>query len=298
MATDETETGCNEKRAKNPSYPFEDSSLKKKERLDIILLNRGLAKSRSKAQALILAGRVRVGSQIYDKVGQQVAVDLPLEIVQGDEFVSRAGKKLKKALLEFPEEIVRIKDKKCLDVGCSTGGFTDCLLKFGASHVTAIDVGYGQFDLGLKNDPRVNLIERTNFRYFHHKAEKEIFNVIVCDVSFISLRQLLKPFCYFSDSQTSWIFLIKPQFEAGRGKVGKNGVIKDIEVHLDVILSIQSEFKKSGWFMHALTFSPVKGPKGNIEFLALFIPERNHMQPRELLRDEIEKVVTESSELG
>ena len=239
--------------------------MKHKERLDVVLYDRGLAESRSKAQALIMAGLVYVDGQKTDKPGTPVDEDAPIE-VRGEAcpYVSRGGLKLEKALRDFgvdPEGYV------CSDSGASTGGFTDCLLQKGAKKVFAIDVGYGQLAWKIRSDPRVVCMERTNIRNVTPDDLGELLDLSVVDVSFISLklvlpviRELLKP-----DGQV--LCLIKPQFEAGKEKVGKKGVVRDKAVHLEVLESFVRTARELGFTILDLTFSPVKGPEGNIEFL-------------------------------
>lgn len=239
--------------------------MKHKERLDVLLFERGLAESRSKAQAVIMAGLVYVDGQKNDKPGSPVDVDAPIE-VRGETcpYVSRGGLKLEKALRDFgvdPTGFV------CSDSGASTGGFTDCLLQKGARKVFAIDVGYGQLAWKIRSDPRVVCMERTNIRNVTLSDLGEPLDLSVIDVSFISLklvlpviRELLKP-----DGQV--LCLIKPQFEAGKDKVGKKGVVRDKAVHLEVLQSFVQTASDLGFTILDLTFSPVKGPEGNIEFL-------------------------------
>ncbi len=239
--------------------------MKHKERLDVLLLERGFAESRSKAQALIMAGLVYVDGQKTDKSGTSVEEDAAIE-VRGEAcpYVSRGGLKLEKALRDFdvnPDGFV------CSDSGASTGGFTDCLLQKGAKKVFAIDVGYGQLAWKIRSDPRVVCMERTNIRNVTLQDLGEPLDLSVIDVSFISLklvlpviRDLLKP-----DGQV--LCLIKPQFEAGKEKVGKKGVVRDKAVHLEVLENFVQTAKVLDFTILNLTFSPVKGPEGNIEFL-------------------------------
>ena len=241
--------------------------MKIKKRLDVLLTERMYAESRSKAQAIIMAGQVYVDGQKADKPGISYEESVEIE-VRGDTcpYVSRGGLKLKKALRDFgvkPEGYV------CSDSGASTGGFTDCLLQQGASKVFAIDVGYGQLDWKIRSDPRVVVMERTNIRYVTPEDLGEPLDLSVIDVSFISLRivlpaikQLLKP------NQGQVLCLIKPQFEAGKEKVGKKGVVRDPEIHKEVLDQFVSLANELNFRILGLTFSPVKGPEGNIEFLA------------------------------
>lgn len=239
--------------------------MKNKERLDVLLTELGLAESRSRAQAVIMAGDVYVNGQKADKAGLEVSREAQIEL-RGSvcPYVSRGGWKLEKALRSFhvsPEGFV------CSDSGASTGGFTDCLLQQGAKKVFAIDVGYGQLAWKIRSDPRVVTMERTNIRYVRPEDLGEPLDLSVIDVSFISLklvlpviRQLLKP-----DGQV--ICLIKPQFEAGKEKVGKKGVVRDPAVHEEVLQSFVRLVDELGFTLRDLTYSPVRGPEGNIEFL-------------------------------
>ena len=236
-----------------------------KERLDVLLVQRGLLESREKAKAVIMSGEVFVGGQRVDKAGTMIDPEAQIE-VRGSHcpYVSRGGLKLEKALRDFgvdPTGYV------CSDSGASTGGFTDCLLQKGAKKVFAIDVGYGQLAWSIRTDPRVVCMERTNIRYVTPEDIGEPLDLSVVDVSFISLnivlpaiRKLLKP-----DGQV--LCLIKPQFEAGREKVGKKGVVRDPAVHMEVLEHFIALAKRLDFTIRNLTFSPVKGPEGNIEFL-------------------------------
>lgn len=238
----------------------------KKERLDIILVQRGLAESRSKAQAVIMSGDVYLFNQRLDKAGVMIDPDAPIEIrAVSCPYVSRGGWKLEKALTEFgvdPSGYV------CSDSGASTGGFTDCLLQKGAKKVYAIDVGYGQLAWKLREDPRVVCMERTNIRYVKPEDIGEPLDLSVVDVSFISLRIVLPAIRDLLGPEGQVICLIKPQFEAGREKVGKKGVVRDPAVHLEVLESFRDLTHSLDFTIRNMTFSPVKGPEGNIEFLA------------------------------
>ncbi len=237
----------------------------KKERLDVILFNRGLAESRSKAQAIIMEGLVFVAGQRVDKPG--TAVDQEAEIeVRGKlcPYVSRGGLKLEKALNFFgvkPEGYV------CSDSGASTGGFTDCLLQQGASKVFAIDVGYGQLDWKIRNDDRVVVMERTNIRNVTPEQLGEPLDLSVVDVSFISLKLVLPVIQKLLKPTGQVLCLIKPQFEAGKDKVGKKGVVRELSTHVEVLENFLALTKELGFTVVNLTYSPVKGPEGNIEFL-------------------------------
>jgi len=234
-----------------------------KVRLDMLLVDRNLAPSREVARRMIMAGEVRVAGEIRDKPGQRVASDVPIEVKQAPRFVSRGGEKLAAALDAFP---VMVAGQICADVGASTGGFTDCLLQYGASRVYAIDVGYGQLDYRLRSDPRVVVMERTNARFVERLPEP--VRIIVVDASFISLRLLLPGFRDWIGDSADVIVLIKPQFEAGKGQVGKGGVVRDPETHRRVIADVLAAAMDEGYTVRGLIPSPLKGPAGNIEFLA------------------------------
>ena len=241
--------------------------MKNKKRLDVLLVEQLYAETRSKAQAIIMAGLVYVNGQKADKAGMSFDADTAVIEVRGQAcpYVSRGGLKLEKALRDFgvdPTGFV------CSDSGCSTGGFTDCLLQQGASKVFAIDVGYGELNWKIRNDPRVVVMERTNIRYVTPEDIGEPLDLSVIDVSFISLRIVLPAIKnLLKEKQGQVLCLIKPQFEAGRENVGKNGVIRDSAVHKEVLDNIVALAKELGFTILGLTFSPVKGPAGNIEFL-------------------------------
>ncbi len=236
-----------------------------KERLDVLLVKKGLAPSRQKAQALIMAGEVLVNDQREDKAGTQVDENAGITLKSRPRYVSRGGLKLEKAMQTFFG--VSPADKICLDAGASTGGFTDCMLQNGAKKVYAVDVGYGQLDWGLRSDPRVVCMEKTNVRYIHPEDFKEPPSFTTIDVSFISLKKVLDPIRQVMTKTGDIICLIKPQFEAGREKVGKKGVVKDPLVHEEVIQNVITYAQGIDLSSKALTFSPVKGPEGNIEYL-------------------------------
>ena len=240
--------------------------MKHKERLDVLLVSLGLAESRAKAQATIMAGEVYVNGQKADKSGMEVDITANIE-VRGSAcpYVSRGGLKIEKALRNFgvdPTGYV------CSDSGASTGGFTDCLLQQGASKVFAIDVGYGQLAWKIRNDPRVVVMERTNIRYVTLEDLGEPLDLSVIDVSFISLGLVLPVVKTLLKPTGQVLCLIKPQFEAGKDKVGKKGVVRDPAVHEEVLQNFISLAKSLDFTIRNLTFSPVKGPEGNIEFLA------------------------------
>ena len=237
-----------------------------KQRLDVELTARGLAESRQKAQAMIMAGQVYVDGRKVDKAGTQVGPGCAIE-VRGRTlaYVSRGGLKLEKALKNFGVDPTGY---ACSDSGASTGGFTDCLLQQGASKVFAIDVGYGQLAWKIRNDPRVVVMERTNIRYVTPEDLGQPLDLSVIDVSFISLSLVLPVVKTLLKPTGQVLCLIKPQFEAGRDKVGKKGVVRDAAVHEEVLQNFISLAKSLGFTIRNLTFSPVKGPEGNIEFLA------------------------------
>ena len=242
----------------------------KKERLDVLVYGRGLAASREKARAAIMSGIVYVNGQKEDKPGSMFPDDEELKLeIRGKAlpFVSRGGLKLDKAVKEFGLDLSGF---CCMDIGASTGGFTDCMLQCGAEKVFSVDVGYGQLDWKLRNDPRVVCMEKTNIRYI--KPEDiggEKLDFASCDVSFISLRKVLPAVKPLLSGRARMVCLIKPQFEAGREEVGKHGVVRDIRVHRSVIDGIWSFAEQDGFTVEGLSFSPIKGPEGNIEYLIL-----------------------------
>ncbi|MCD4684936.1 MAG: TlyA family RNA methyltransferase [Anaerolineae bacterium] len=234
-----------------------------KVRLDVLLAEQNLAPSREAARRLIMAGEVRVNGERRDKPGMKVPRDVQIEVREMPRFVSRGGEKLAGALDAFP---VAVADRICADVGASTGGFTDCLLQHGAAKVYAIDVGYGQIDYRLRSDERVVVMERTNARYV--EALDEPVSLIVSDVSFISLRYLLPVLRGWTTPEADLILLVKPQFEAGREHVGKGGVVRDPKVHRRVLEAVLGAAQREGYAVCGLAPSPLKGPAGNVEFLA------------------------------
>jgi len=236
-----------------------------KERLDILLVNKGLAPSREKAKTLIMEGNVFVNNEREDKAGSMFDVDSNIE-VHGNtlKYVSRGGFKLEKAMESFD---IKLEDTVCMDIGASTGGFTDCMLQNGASKVFSVDVGYGQFAWKLRQDERVVCMEKTNIRYVTADDIGTKLDFASCDVSFISLTKVL-PVAYELLNETGkMVCLIKPQFEAGREKVGKKGVVRDPEVHKEVINKIVDFSRECGFAVLGLDHSPIKGPEGNIEYL-------------------------------
>lgn len=235
-----------------------------KERLDILLTKLDKELSREKAKAVIMSGNVFVNEQRIDKAGAMVEETARIEIKSKMEFVSRGGYKLKKALEVFKLDL---RDKNCIDVGASTGGFTDCMLKNNAAHVISIDVGYGQFDYGLRNDDRVTCMERTNIRNVKQGDLEYLADFAAIDVAFISLTKVLPVLKELMKPKFEIVCLIKPQFEAGKEFVGKNGVVRDKKVQIDVIKKIAEFVENRGFLIKGLDYSPIKGPKGNIEFL-------------------------------
>ena len=236
-----------------------------KERLDVLLVQQGLANSRELAKAYIMAGNVYVDGQKEDKAGTKVAVTAKLE-VKGNQmkYVSRGGYKLEKAMDVFG---IRLDGKICLDIGASTGGFTDCMLQNGASKVYAIDVGYGQFAWKLRNDERVVCLEKTNVRYVTHEQVPDEGDFASIDVSFISLTKVLPAVLGVLGEKGQLVCLIKPQFEAGREKVGKKGVVRELSTHIEVVEMIVGYARSIGFRTLHLSYSPIKGPEGNIEYL-------------------------------
>lgn len=236
-----------------------------KERLDMILVNRGLATSREKAKAMIMEGIVYVNGQKEDKAGTMFDTEAPIEVRgQTLRYVSRGGLKLEKSMEQFDLDLT---DLVCMDVGASTGGFTDCMLQNGARKVYAIDVGRGQLDWKLRNDPRVVCMEKTNIRYVTPEHIDEAPAFVSIDVSFISLTKVLGPVKVLLQDDGQVVCLVKPQFEAGREKVGKKGVVREPEVHEEVIHKVIDWAIGLGFEILHLDYSPIKGPEGNIEYL-------------------------------
>lgn len=235
-------------------------------RLDIYMVNKGLTESRERAKALIMAGQVYIDNQKCDKPGTQVSEDGANVEVRGEtlKYVSRGGLKLEKAMTEFP---ITLEGKTTMDIGASTGGFTDCMLQNGAKRVFAVDVGYGQFAWKLRQDDRVINMERTNIRYVKPEDIGEKIDFASIDVSFISLRLVLPAAKALLAEDGEIAALIKPQFEAGREQVGKKGVVKDIKVHYEVVKGVIDFAREIGFYPAGLSYSPIKGPEGNIEYL-------------------------------
>lgn len=236
-----------------------------KERLDLLLVNRGLAPSREKAKLMVMEGNVFVDGQREDKAGSFFPSDCKVEIHGKPlKYVSRGGLKLEKAIAQFG---ISLHGKVCMDIGASTGGFTDCMLQNGAVKVFAVDVGHGQLAWKLRQDERVICMERTNIRYVQPEDIEERIDFASVDVSFISLTKVLPPVRQLLKEDAQMVCLIKPQFEAGREKVGKKGVVRDAKVHLEVIEKVMVYAVSLGFEVLNLEFSPVKGPEGNIEYL-------------------------------
>ena len=236
-----------------------------KERLDILIVNKGLATSREKAKAIIMSGIVYVDGQKEDKAGSMFEETANIEVRGATlKYVSRGGLKLEKAMTHFG---VELKDKICMDVGSSTGGFTDCMLQNGAKKVYSIDVGYGQLAWKLRNDPRVVNLERTNMRKVTREQVPDEIDFFSVDVSFISLKLILPVARELMSENAQAVCLIKPQFEAGREKVGKKGVVRDPAVHVEVVRKIFDFCLENGFDVLNLDYSPIKGPEGNIEYL-------------------------------
>lgn len=242
---------------------------RKKERLDKLLVERGLAETRAKAQSLILAGQVFSNQQRLEKAGQLIAVDAPISIKEQMPFVSRGGFKLTAALDYFQIEVM---GKTCLDIGASTGGFTDCLLQRGAARVVAIDVGHGQLNWKLRQDARVEVRENVNARYLQPEDFNEQFDIAVADVSFISLKKILPVIPPLLRVGAVVVILIKPQFEVGREEVGKGGIVRDEAAQLRVVEEITGFAASIGLQSRGVIDSPILGADGNREFLACFEP--------------------------
>lgn len=251
--------------------------MSEKRRVDVALVERGLSESREKAQASIMAGMVYIGERKVNKASEQVTPEDELTIRgSAHPYVGRGGLKLEKAIKSFEADLT---GKVCMDIGCATGGFTDVCLRNGAAHVYAIDVGYGQFDWKLRNDERVTLMERTNARSLTPDMVPLHPTVTVMDVSFISIKLILPVAAELMGDEGVFYTLIKPQFEVGRGRVGKNGVIREASLHEEVLRDIVAFAPTIGWQVQALDFSPITGPKGNIEFLGKITKKQTEEEP-------------------
>ena len=254
-------------------------------RLDVLMVEKALVQSRERAKAMIMAGQVYIDNQKCDKAGLLVPSDTEIE-VRGEtlKYVSRGGLKLEKAMQEFP---VTLTDKITMDIGASTGGFTDCMLQNGASKVYAVDVGYGQLAWKLRTDERVVNLERTNIRYVTKEQVPDTIDFASIDVSFISLKLVLPVAKELLSDNGEIVALIKPQFEAGREQVGKKGVVRDISVHKQVIKNVLGVIDELGMYASGLSFSPVKGPEGNIEYLVWITKKQTDTK---VLDEDIEKI--------
>jgi 23S rRNA (cytidine1920-2'-O)/16S rRNA (cytidine1409-2'-O)-methyltransferase len=232
-------------------------------RIDAVLVDRGFFASRERARAAVLAGEVRVGGEVVSKAGHAIEEDAPIEVAEKQRFVSRGGEKLFGALEAFGIDVTGV---RAIDVGASTGGFTDCLLQRGAESVVALDVGYGQLAWSLRTDPRVRVFERLNIRAADPVELGAPFGLVVIDVSFISLRVVLPHLLELLGPHAQLVALVKPQFEAGKGRVGKRGVVRDPQTHEEVLRAAIEAAEAGGLVVRGLTHSPIKGPEGNIEF--------------------------------
>ena len=263
-----------------------------KQRLDTLLVDLGLCASRQQAQRLIQAGEVTVNQHKIDKVGTEVDITAQIQVKERPPFVSRGGEKLVKALECFG---ISVTDRICLDGGISTGGFTDCLLQAGAKQVYGVDVGYGQVDWKIRNDERVILKERTNLRQLQPEelyGENTIFpDLVVVDVSFISLTKILPAVWRLTQAPRETILLVKPQFEVGKSRIGKKGVVRDPDDQADAIFNVMKGALELGWKYKSLTWSPITGPAGNIEYLLWLGMESEIMPPTLATIQEITKQV-------
>ena len=260
-------------------------------RLDQFIFEEGYAPSRRRAQALIMSGIVFVNNQKADKAGTMIKETDIVEVRGKDlKYVSRGGLKLEKAINEYSLDLT---DRICMDIGASTGGFTDCMLQNGAQKVYAVDVGYGQLAWKLRSDERVKNMEKTNIRNVTVEMLDEKINFFSVDVSFISLKHIFPVAYAISTDDVLGACLVKPQFEAGKEKVGKKGVVRDSEVHKEVIENVIGFANENGFYVHNLTFSPIKGPEGNIEFLILI--SKNSEKPT-VTQQEIDDIVMQAKQ--
>jgi len=263
-----------------------------RKRLDVILLEKGFFRSIDEARRSIMAGTVTINGRVEDKPGTIFRDDIVIEIKQDSlPYASRGGLKLEKALKEFGIDVT---GKVAMDVGASTGGFTDCLLKYGAAKVYAVDVGYGQLAWNLRNDPRVINMERTNVRFLKPEDIPEPLDFVSIDVSFISLRLVLPVIKDFLAGEGEIISLVKPQFEAEREEVGKHGVVREKKTHIEVIRRVIAFAKEIGLKVAGITYSPIRGPEGNIEFL-LYLSKKENSE--NIPDEKIEQLVNEAHDL-
>ncbi len=272
-----------------------------KERLDILLVQQGYAPSREKAKAIIMSGNVFVNGQREDKAGTVFdGAKVHIEVKGSTlKYVSRGGLKLEKAILSFG---IGLQDKVCMDIGASTGGFTDCMLQNGAARVYSVDVGHGQLDWKLRTDERVICMEKTNFRYMMPQDLEERLDFASVDVSFISLTKILIPARNLLAAHGQMVCLIKPQFEAGKDKVGKKGVVREPEIHEEVIKKVVDYAEFIGFYIAGLEYSPIKGPEGNIEYLVYLKKKKEEEIPEEIetlteaeAEKRLEEILTEQS---
>lgn len=262
----------------------------KKERLDVLLVEKNIISSREKAKACIMEGKVYVDGQKVDKAGEKVSIDADIEY-RGDtlKYVSRGGLKLEKAMKEYD---ISLENKVCMDIGASTGGFTDCMLQNGACKVFSVDVGYGQFAWKLRTDDRVVCMERTNIRYVTPDDIGELLDFASIDVSFISLKKIMPATLNLLKESGEVVALIKPQFEAGREKVGKKGVVREIETHKEVVYGIVDYLLEQDLNILGVNYSPIKGPEGNREYLVYFTKDKDKIS--QFKREDVESVVEAS----
>lgn len=270
-----------------------------KERLDVLLVRQGLAESREKAKAVIMAGCVYVNNQKEDKAGAMFDESKVQLEVRGNtlKYVSRGGLKLEKAMSHFD---ISLEGKVCMDIGASTGGFTDCMLQNGAIKVYSVDVGHGQLAWKLRNDERVICMEKTNFRYMVRDDIQDDLDFASVDVSFISLTKILEPAYNLLKTNAQMVCLIKPQFEAGKEKVGKKGVVRDAKVHVEVIEKVMDFAVQVGFGILNLEFSPIRGPEGNIEYLLHIYKQEKSVEveipPHEQYAELIHEIVDKANE--
>ncbi|HEX2938510.1 MAG TPA: TlyA family RNA methyltransferase [Ruminiclostridium sp.] len=262
--------------------------MNQKQRIDLLLVEKGLETSRERAKALIMAGEVFANGQRVDKAGEEVDVNAHIEIHGGLKYVSRGGLKLEKAISSFNLDI---SGKTCMDIGASTGGFTDCMLQNGASKVYSVDVGYGQLAWKLRTDSRVINMERTNIRHLTQDSLHDRIDFFSVDVSFISLTLVLPVVKEFLSENACGVCLIKPQFEAGKGKVGKKGVVREPEIHKEVITKIYDFVTAIKFRVEGIDFSPIKGPEGNIEYL-IYLKNSCQNGTNSIKIEDIEKLVS------